>query len=71
MISTNDPMIAKNCKDLLPQILAEDSATWKAVQYLEENKKLYSGFDFQVKYSSDGAPEQGTRNKEQGTRNKD
>ena len=57
MISTDDPMIAKNCQDLLQQVLAEDSATWKAIRYLEKNKKLYPGFDFRVKYSSDGTPE--------------
>jgi hypothetical protein len=33
------------------------SATWKAIQYLEENK-LYPRFDFQVKYFSDGTPEE-------------
>ena len=46
MISTDDPMIAKNHSDLLRRVLAEDSATWKAIRYLEENKKLYPGFDF-------------------------
>ena len=56
IISTDNPMIAKNHSDLLRRILAEDSATRKAIIYLEENKKLYLGFDFRVKYSSDGTP---------------
>ncbi len=57
MISTDDPMIAKNHTNLVRRVLAEDSSTWKAIRYLEENKKLYPGFDFRVKYSSDGTPE--------------
>jgi hypothetical protein len=56
MISTNVPMIAKNHTDLLRWVLAKDFATWKTIRYLEENKKLFPGFDFQVKYSSDGTP---------------
>jgi hypothetical protein len=46
MISTDDPMIAKNCQDLLRPVLAEDSATGKDIRYLEENKKMYPRFDF-------------------------
>ena len=57
MISTDDPMIAKNHTDLLRKVLAEDSSTWKAIRYLEENKKIYPGFDFRIKYSSAGTPE--------------
>jgi hypothetical protein len=50
-------MIAKNHTDLLRRVLAKHTATWKAIRYLEGNKKLYPGFDFQVKYSPDGTPE--------------
>jgi hypothetical protein len=50
-------MIAKNYTDLLQRVLAEDSSTWKAIRYLEENKEIFSGFDFRVKYSSAGTPE--------------
>jgi hypothetical protein len=57
MISTDDPMIAKNHPDLLRKVLAEDSSTWKAIRYLEENKNAYPGFDFRIKYSSAGTPE--------------
>jgi hypothetical protein len=60
IISTDDPMIAKNHTDLLlflRWVLAEDSAAWKAIRYLEENKNIYPGFDFRVKYSSVGTPE--------------
>jgi hypothetical protein len=39
MISTDDPMIAKNHTYLLRKVLAEDSSTRKAIRYLEENKK--------------------------------
>jgi hypothetical protein len=52
MISTDDPMIAKNHTDLLRKVLAEESSTWTAIIYLEENKKKYLGFDFRIKYSS-------------------
>jgi hypothetical protein len=40
MISTDDSMIAKNHTYLLRKVLAEDSSTWKAIRYLEENKKI-------------------------------
>jgi hypothetical protein len=33
MEDTDNPMIAKNHPDLLQQVLAKDSATWKAVRY--------------------------------------
>jgi hypothetical protein len=52
MISADDPMIVKNHTYLLRKVLAEDSSTWKAIRYLEENKKIYPGFDFRIKYSS-------------------
>jgi hypothetical protein len=47
MISTDDPMIAKNHTDLLRRVLAKDSSTWNAIRYLEENKEIFPGFDFQ------------------------
>jgi hypothetical protein len=50
-------MIAKNHTDLLRRVLAKDSSTWKAIRYLEENKKTYPGFHFRVKYSSVETPE--------------
>jgi hypothetical protein len=57
MISTDGPMITRNHTDLLRRVLAEDSATWKAIRYLSKNKKPYPGFDFRVRYASDGTPE--------------
>jgi hypothetical protein len=39
IISSVNPMITKNHTNLLRQILANDSAIWKGIRYLEESKK--------------------------------
>ncbi len=54
---SDDPMQKQNLTSLLRKVMQEDSCTWDALRFLTQMKESNPGFDFRVKYDSDGRPE--------------
>jgi hypothetical protein len=54
---SDDPMQKQNLTSLLRKVMQEDSCTWDALRFLTQMKSKNPGFDFRIKYDSDGRPE--------------
>ena len=54
IISSDDPMTKINIKNILRKICTESKDMWMAISLLEKMKESTPGFDYRVKYTTDG-----------------
>ena len=56
LVSSDNPIFAKNFKHLLQQTMQSDGDTWEALKYLRTLKAEVIGFDFRIQYDTKGLP---------------